>query len=375
MIQRGSFPAASPLVPPLQYVSGQATTFTQVGEGYAWVPTASQGGIYTLAYPDGPGVSSYLVCEGLGLTVPADAVIVGISATIEGVSMAYENINGGLITDQSILLLLGGNNLGGQIDHARHGHFQGAITYGSQGDLWGIPNLTPAIVNDPTFGLAIRVNDTGQTKSTLPVLAGPVIVNVFYTTARNAQFPGLVIPAPQNAILFDATQVNGGWSSGDGIAIPVQVAQGGGFSGSVLGYSIQYTGLILPGAAGANFAKLGRLYSGVLSGVEAVAGGGWSSFPTDTTMVTELWNGDTDSPFPMSNYGTPTPDVRSMTVSLPQPIPLDPEVPLTIGLWLSPMLGPCGPGAVPQALAGPAVAIVAANYALQLQGGSVIPTL
>src|SRR5580658_1559343 len=122
----------------------------------------------------GPGVSalSNLVFENFGFTIPSAATILGVTASAVLVS---QSPTAGFVSQ---VALFHSNAVLGTIKTPGT-NFTTAPTmqsYGSAADQWGAA-LTPAIVNDPSFGFAIACN-----LDHIRVFIGqPFIMTVFYT--------------------------------------------------------------------------------------------------------------------------------------------------------------------------------------------------
>lgn len=103
---------------------------------------------------------------------------------------------------------------------------------------------------------------------------------------------------------------------------------------------------ILPGQQ--NCGKLGKLTGGLTTSVSGPTAGSaglpyvtpMSDLPDDQSMLTTLWDGDSESAFPalQTVVGSPVKNVRSGGLQLPVPLTLRSGDTLAIGLWLSPSL-------------------------------------
>jgi hypothetical protein len=118
---------------------------------------------------------------------------------------------------------------------------------------------------------------------------------------------------------------------------------------TVLGYGFSFQGALfnikstLNGAVVPNFARLGKLYGGLLKNSGAGIGeGAFTQMPPDRTMIELLWDGRNDPPWPQALNANPSFGTQSLQVfkeSLPQPVEIDTGDTLEVGLWLTPMLG------------------------------------
>jgi hypothetical protein len=91
--------------------------------------------------------SQYLVARNYSFSIPGDAKILGITVRIEASehSTGTESLNAQLQNDSGTLF---GSSKAATIS----GTTKVVYTYGGTADVWGA-TLTPAIVNDPDFGV------------------------------------------------------------------------------------------------------------------------------------------------------------------------------------------------------------------------------
>lgn len=95
-------------------------------------------------------ISNYLKVTNFGFTIPADATITGITASVERSSTVLNGTH-----DNSVRLVKGGVISGNDKASATLWPTSDATaTYGSSTDLWGL-TLTPSDVNASTFGMVI----------------------------------------------------------------------------------------------------------------------------------------------------------------------------------------------------------------------------
>lgn len=78
--------------------------------------------------------------------------MINLPLVISGIEVEIEMNRGGRITDETIQLLLNDSHIGD--NQASYPLSQNTV-YGSETSTWGV-NLTPAMLQDPTFGLSIR---------------------------------------------------------------------------------------------------------------------------------------------------------------------------------------------------------------------------
>src|ERR1039458_7892931 len=139
----------------------------------------------------------YVGCTGLGFSVPAGATILGVQVSIskDQVSSA---LTGAVTSDKSVKLLVAGVPSG--TDHASATSWEVVVlggspsggrtaSYGSGADMWGLA-LTPAIVNNPGFGVAIAPKETGTYAggdwAEIDQTPFPVTMEVFYQVPSGA---------------------------------------------------------------------------------------------------------------------------------------------------------------------------------------------
>jgi len=125
-------------------------------------------------------ISHYLFCTNFGFAVPTGATIVGLEVQIlrrvDNVGVTYPDI-----TDYSIRLIRVGALITGddKADVAVWGTAESWAYYGDDSDLWGA-TLTPAIVNDTTFGVAVSLDATGGITSAIAYI-DQLIITITYT--------------------------------------------------------------------------------------------------------------------------------------------------------------------------------------------------
>src|SRR5688572_13010846 len=93
--------------------------------------------------------SDYLVARNFSLNIPADAVVAGITVRVEASehSTSTEALNAQIQNDAGALV-------GSSKPATINGTGKAVYTYGGAADTWGA-TLTPAIVNDPDFGVRL----------------------------------------------------------------------------------------------------------------------------------------------------------------------------------------------------------------------------
>lgn len=100
--------------------------------------------------------TDFLFATGFNFAIPVDAVILGVQLTVA----VQDTVANGTYTDFSVNLL--GSQFPGGFSRTNKAYRDAGFTtvltdriYGSSTDLWG-EQLTPAIINDPSFGVEIR---------------------------------------------------------------------------------------------------------------------------------------------------------------------------------------------------------------------------
>jgi hypothetical protein len=158
----------------------QATTSSINGGTVAWqnltgALTVDANGAFASGLGSGV-VSQYLQAVGFGFTLPSDAVILGIAATITRKQSATQQVQ-----DKDVRIWAG--SVLGQT-RAKVGTVWPStgyqpITYGGAADAWGA-NLSYAQVNDSRFGIAISATNPATTNSTAAV--DGVTITITYST-------------------------------------------------------------------------------------------------------------------------------------------------------------------------------------------------
>jgi hypothetical protein len=132
----------------------------------------------------GAGVSAPLYASALGLSVPPNATITGVKVAFS--ARATEASGNPYIIAQ---LVLGGSQgyLGSAINIpiAANGASLAPYNYGSSTFQWGT-TLTPAIVNDPTFGFDLSAF-TGTLSNNFHYYLNSLVVTVYYTTSATTE--------------------------------------------------------------------------------------------------------------------------------------------------------------------------------------------
>ena len=163
----------SPSVAPSSATSTSATAWANPSNALSTNPST-----YATVVYEGAGASSPLYASGLGLSVPPNATVTGVKLSF---AARATNTSGNpvLITQ----LVLGSTDLGTQVNIpiAANGSSLSPYSYGSSSYQWGT-TLTPAIVNDPTFGVNIQAS-VGPSSDNFKYYLNSLTLTVYYTTA------------------------------------------------------------------------------------------------------------------------------------------------------------------------------------------------
>lgn len=116
-----------------------------------------------VAVPAATGVTHYLVLTGFGLSVPADATLLGVRVEVMASGAAASSIR-----FNAVRLVKGGVISGDDKAAENAGNLASTdamFGFGTAGVLWGL-TLTPADVNGSTFGVAISMKNIHATVAT-----------------------------------------------------------------------------------------------------------------------------------------------------------------------------------------------------------------
>lgn len=138
------------------------------GTGYAWAPSDGSNLVSVLATNDGNrarpsndiphnNTMRRLNLRSFGFTIPGDATIRGVRFSIEK-GVGYPTSNVVPVYDTFVHVTYDGGEGVDKADLATMWPNPNDATrnYGGSTDTWSIPNLTPAMVNDPLFGVRLR---------------------------------------------------------------------------------------------------------------------------------------------------------------------------------------------------------------------------
>jgi hypothetical protein len=203
----------------LLLISAQIAIAQTVGPNYALTGTDVSGiGTITWTNPGNvnandniyataaAGTSHYLQGTNLNFSIPNNAVILGIQATI---GRRRNGGNNGTITDNVVRLIKGGTVTGSNLAAGGNwGTAEAATNYGGAANLWGT-TWTPADINAANFGVALSVIVGGNRTAQVDYMR----ITVTY-----------VIPAAEpttqaSNVTFSAvttTQMTIGWTPGNG---------------------------------------------------------------------------------------------------------------------------------------------------------------
>ena len=124
-----------------------------------------------------PVLTEYVIATGFNLGIPASATITGIKATLNWLG---QHAGTGIITNAALYY---SNAIYGTEQHPSTANqsFSANADVGGPGFLWGAAP-TPAIVNDPSFGIGFQIT-TEQVGSTDRSFFNSWTITVYYTTA------------------------------------------------------------------------------------------------------------------------------------------------------------------------------------------------
>jgi hypothetical protein len=149
------------------------------GSGVSWQNTTaakSEDGIGAVATLDNASndESLELVTRDFGLNVPTNARIEGVTVVIRKRASAPGTTD---MRDESVRLVINGNQTGSNKADDEWSTAFANVTYGSEQERW-TTELTPAKVNSPAFGLALRAKNHGSINTVAEV--DTVTVRVTY---------------------------------------------------------------------------------------------------------------------------------------------------------------------------------------------------
>jgi hypothetical protein len=131
----------------------------------------------TGAATSAPGLLDYVYAKNLGFNIPSGVTILGISIDVGFVAQSATSA-----TIQNVSLCYSGANLGtAKTPNKGFTTVNQDLVLGSNSDLWGAA-LTPAIVNDPSFGFGVQVN-----VQTVRCFLNSFSVTVYYAEQANSQ--------------------------------------------------------------------------------------------------------------------------------------------------------------------------------------------
>jgi hypothetical protein len=138
--------------------------------------------------------SETLQFAGCGFNVPANATITGVAVSYQGSDGASF---GAGATNTITQLIQSGALIGVNRAYGFPFNQGGYLTlaFGSASDVWGVA-LTPAIINDPTFGVGVQVGNSGGSFTLTPAIPRNPTVTVYYTT------PASLTPLPNPNLTF-----------------------------------------------------------------------------------------------------------------------------------------------------------------------------
>ena len=153
-------------------LASPGTVTDQWTSSWPWAATMVS---FTLAASQTVVNSDLLVTSTYGFAIPANSIILGVEAEIFGlqtVVSATTNITATL-------------NAGGTVRNFNLTTSQGSAIFGGATDPWGLV-LTPAIVNDPAFGLTIQAFDSNFSEAVTFKLSAAQL-KIWYAATLNAK--------------------------------------------------------------------------------------------------------------------------------------------------------------------------------------------
>ena len=280
--------------------------------------------------------TQYLSATGFGFSVPANAVILGVTLTVTKVASAGTTVfdsSAGATGFPGVRLQNAGAPLGA--DHSIAGQYPAGApaptVYGGGTDTWGAA-LTPAIVNSPTFGfLFAAFNGGGGATGTATLTGYTLTVAYGYSGADGvaiADTPTAISTYTAGAVALQAVPFQPDLMS----------------RWQLLSWSLSYLGgLLYPNSTITAYGRLGAFWAGLVLGshTNPISPNPWSNpvtpFPGDMSTFAKVWDGATDPPFPAVTSPTP-PAYDGYTNGFAQPLTIQPGDQLTLGLWLTPAL-------------------------------------
>jgi hypothetical protein len=160
-------------------VGGAAAVWSPVNGAFAQGDSNTASAPFSSLYTQ----TQTLEVQGYGFTIPGGATIVGVEVTVW-----RSKISVGTVSDL-LLNLYGtfGTSSDKSLPAVAWPSSNNPQTYGSPSDLWGVA-LTPTMVNDSGFGVALAAQNTVNTGQAIVDWMG---VTVYYSIA------GIWIPIPQ----------------------------------------------------------------------------------------------------------------------------------------------------------------------------------
>lgn len=205
------------------------------GAGTAWTNpgniTADDTSYATCA--SGSSGSAYLVARNLGFSIPTGATIDGVTVVVNGSehSAGSETVSAQLQDDSAALV-------GSAKTLSWTGTAKTNYTYGGSADKWGA-TLTPAIVNDPDFGVRIWYTTTHS------VEVDYVTIEVTYTPAAGGTPPTVAYSGYNNGAFGSTSNTISSYAHPGGAIVVVAILNG---SGVVTGITANGTALTLMGS-------------------------------------------------------------------------------------------------------------------------------
>jgi hypothetical protein len=322
-------------VSPQTDIAAQASAFAnRAGAGpVAWqLGGPGIGYIPTLALNQ---ASQFFQATGLGFQIPDLATIRGVQVDVLKAGASLATMRDSSVPAngyQGAALLIGGAPT--TVDHASPLAWSPVagdpFTYGGPTDLWGQATITPAQVNDPSFGFL----HSCYTAATVGGSGNATIYTVTVTVTYD--YGDLVIA---DSVTTTSTFTQGATALQALSFQPDLVSRW-----SITSWSVSYLGALrYPSPTLYRFGRLGSFWAGIITGPVGPTpfSPSWRNpmtpFPADLSTFAKIWDGTTDPPFPSFASAGP-PRYAGYTNSLPQPIAILPGDQILFGLWLTPGL-------------------------------------
>lgn len=169
---------------------------------------------YALADLDGNSASHYLKLTAFSFSIPSDATIDGITASIERSKEC--TVTPGCATnvkDEHVKLVKAG--VVQSTDRKNPGNWTDAdstVAYGSASDLWGT-SWTPADINDADFGIVLSAKRSGGGGAEMNAKVDQITITVNYTTPDTTAPTIPALSSPANNAYVNSSPLNLSWAA------------------------------------------------------------------------------------------------------------------------------------------------------------------